>query len=53
MPADDLLPLMRRHRQPLAIVRDEDQKILGLVTQENVLAAIMGGIPLNGGNGRK
>jgi CBS domain containing-hemolysin-like protein len=42
--ADDLLPMMRRNRQPLAIVKDQEGCILGLVTQENILAAIMGNL---------
>lgn len=48
--ADDLLPLMRRHRQPLAILRAADGQTLGLITQENILAAIMGNLPSGGRN---
>jgi CBS domain containing-hemolysin-like protein len=40
--ADDVLPLMRRHRHSLALVRAADGPVLGLITQENILAAIMG-----------
>lgn len=48
--ADDLLPLMRRHRQPLAILRAVDGQVMGLITQENILAAIMGNLPAGGRN---
>jgi len=43
--ADDLLPLMRRQRQPMAVVRDASGKVLGLVTQENIVAFLMGALP--------
>jgi CBS domain containing-hemolysin-like protein len=46
--ADDLLPHMRRHHQPIILVRDEAGKILGLVTQENIVAFLMGAIPAAG-----
>jgi CBS domain containing-hemolysin-like protein len=43
--ADDLLPLMRRQRQPLALVRDDRGAVLGLVTQENIVSFLMGAPP--------
>jgi len=42
--ADDLLPLMRRHRQPMAVVHDQTGHVLGLVTQENIVAFLMGSL---------
>ncbi len=41
--ADDLLPLLRRHRQTMAIVRaPAAETVLGIVTQENILATLIG-----------
>lgn len=42
--ADDLLPLMRRNRQPMAVVRDDSGKVLGLVTQENIVNYLIGSL---------
>lgn len=42
LPADRLLPQMRRARQPLCLVRDSDGKVIGLVTTEDVLRIIVG-----------
>lgn len=43
MPADELLPLMRRKRQHLVLVREpQTRRLLGLVTTENVLSVITG-----------
>lgn len=42
MPADRLLPQMRRARQPMCLVRSADGEILGLVTTEDVLRIIVG-----------
>lgn len=39
--ADDVLPLMRKNRQPMAIVRTRaDGAALGVITEENVLFAL-------------
>jgi putative hemolysin len=35
--ADDLLPLMRRNRQPMAFVRDRQGVVAGIVTEANIL----------------
>lgn len=41
--ADDILPLMRRNRQTLALVREENHdRILGILTEETVLLALTG-----------
>jgi CBS domain containing-hemolysin-like protein len=43
--ADDVLPLMRKHRQPMAIVRSApDGAVLGILTEENVLSALTGSL---------
>ena len=43
--ADDVLPMMRKHRQPLALVRSmPDGTILGIITQENILHALTGNL---------
>ncbi len=46
--ADDLLPLLRRQRQPMAMVKSATGQVLGLITQENILSAIMGNLPASG-----
>ena len=43
--ADDLLPLMRRNRQPMVVVRNEAGVVLGVVTQENIVRFLMGALP--------
>ena len=40
----DLLPLMRRDRRHVAVVVDDDQRVVGLVTLEDILEAIIGDI---------
>jgi CBS domain containing-hemolysin-like protein len=40
----DALELFRRERRPLAVVRDEDGKVLGLITMEDVLEQVVGQI---------
>jgi len=45
MPADDLLPVMRRNRQPMIVVRDDAGAVLGVVTQENIVRFLMGALP--------
>jgi CBS domain containing-hemolysin-like protein len=42
MPADRLLPQMRRARQPICLVRDANSEIIGLVTTEDILRIIVG-----------
>jgi putative hemolysin len=41
MPVDDILPRMRRGRQPLCLVRRDDA-VIGLITTEDVLRIIVG-----------
>ncbi len=42
--ADDILPLLRRQRQAVAIVRAPDSAIVrGIVTQENILTTLISG----------
>lgn len=40
----DALELFRRERRPLAVVRDDSGKVLGLITMEDVLEQIVGQI---------
>jgi CBS domain containing-hemolysin-like protein len=40
----DALDLFRRERRPLAVVRDEDRQVVGLITLEDVLEEIVGEI---------
>lgn len=43
--ADDVLPLMRKYRQRLALVRGaHENSIQGIITEENVLAALIGSL---------
>ena len=39
--ADDLLPLMRRNRQPMGLVRNKKAEVIGIVTEANILDLIM------------
>ena len=41
---DDILTFMRQQKQHIALVRDEDRKILGLVTIEDILEELVGEI---------
>jgi CBS domain containing-hemolysin-like protein len=42
--ADDVLPLLRRHRQTLAVVRDPASgAVKGIVTQDNILTSLLSG----------
>ena len=41
-PADDLLPRLRLTRQPMLLVRDEQDMVIGFVTTEVVLEEIVG-----------
>lgn len=39
--ADDVLPLMRKHRKHLALVREKNSgPVLGIITEENVITAL-------------
>lgn len=38
--ADDLLPLMRRNRQPMAFVRNKEAEVIGIVTEANILGLL-------------
>ncbi len=40
VPADDLLPLMRRNRQPMAFVRDKKSAVIGIVTEASILGLL-------------
>lgn len=42
MPVDDILPLMRRSRQPMCLVRNETDEVVGLLTTEDILEEIVG-----------
>jgi len=42
--ADDVLPLMRQNRQPVAIVRDAKGAVLGILTEANVLSELIGNL---------
>jgi len=42
MPVDDILPLMRRHRQPMALVQDDAGEVVGLLTTEDILEEVVG-----------
>jgi len=38
--ADDLLPLMRRNRQPMAFVRNKQAEVIGIVTEASILGLL-------------
>jgi CBS domain containing-hemolysin-like protein len=42
MPVDDILPLMRRHRQPLCLVKNASGDMTGMLTTEDILEEIVG-----------
>ena len=42
MPVDDILPRMRRFRQPMCLVRNEQGDVTGLITTEDILEEIVG-----------
>jgi CBS domain containing-hemolysin-like protein len=44
MKADDLLPLMRKNRQHMAIVRDTTGIVQGIITEENILNVLTGNL---------
>jgi CBS domain containing-hemolysin-like protein len=51
--ADDVLPLLRRHRQHIAMVRDREGRVRGIVTIENVLKILVGNLPATATGDRK
>lgn len=42
MPLDDIFPKLRRSRQPVALVNNDQGKVLGMVTTEDILEEIVG-----------
>jgi len=42
MPVDDILPRMRRARQPMCLVVDDNENVIGLITTEDILESIVG-----------
>ena len=44
MPADDLLPMMRKKRQHMVFVRNAERKVAGIVTVENILSMLTGNL---------
>jgi CBS domain containing-hemolysin-like protein len=42
--ADDVLPLMRKYRYPIVLVRGAGNEMLGIITEENVLSALTGSL---------
>jgi len=43
--ADDVLPLMRKHRHPMVLVREREAgTVAGIITEENVLFALTGSL---------
>ena len=42
MPVDDIFPRLRHFRQPMALVRDKSDKVIGLITTEDILEEIVG-----------
>lgn len=51
--ADDVLPLLRRNRQHLALIRGADGQVLGIVTVENILKILVGNLPASASGERK
>jgi CBS domain containing-hemolysin-like protein len=45
MPADRLLAFLRERRSHHALVEDDDGRVAGLITLEDVLAELLGGVP--------
>lgn len=41
-PVDDVLPILRRFRQPLCLVKDRSGAVIGLLTTEDILEEIVG-----------
>lgn len=51
--ADDVLPLLRRQRQRIAMIRNSAGEVLGIVTIENVLKILIGNLPATASGERK
>ncbi len=51
--ADDVLPLLRRNRQHLALIRNAGGQVLGIVTVENILKILVGNLPASASGDRK
>jgi CBS domain containing-hemolysin-like protein len=46
LPADDVLPLMRKYRKHLALVRAKGgNNVLGIITEENIISALTHSLP--------
>jgi CBS domain containing-hemolysin-like protein len=43
-PVDDILPMMRRHRQPMCLVMNDRDSVTGLITTEDILEEIVGAL---------
>jgi CBS domain containing-hemolysin-like protein len=43
-PVDDILPLMRRNRQPMCLVKNDRDHVCGLITTEDILEEIVGAL---------
>jgi len=41
-PVDDILPTLRRFRQPMGLVRDDAGSVIGVLTTEDILEEIVG-----------
>jgi len=41
-PVDDILPIMRRYREPMCLVVNEQEDVTGLITTEDILEEIVG-----------
>jgi CBS domain containing-hemolysin-like protein len=41
-PADEIFPILRASRQPVALARSAQEQVIGLVTTEDVLREIVG-----------
>lgn len=44
MPVDEIFPRLRLYRQPMCLVQDKNDKVIGLITTENILEEIVGEI---------
>ena len=42
MPVDDIFPRLRRSRQPMGLVRNKEEEVVGLITTEDILEEIVG-----------
>ena len=53
LPADEVLPLLRRHRRHLGVVRTAGGEVRGIITVENVLKLLLGNLPAYANSERK